>query len=69
MSQSKERIKENTQLNAARSDATLFSKLFIARQNQDGDLQQFFAHKNQAAPHSLSNNGNLIWYIISVKIQ
>lgn len=51
--------KKDAQLKAARSDAALFSKLFIACQNRDADLQQFFAHENQAAPPSLSDNGNL----------
>ena len=51
--------KKETQLKAARNDAALFSRLFIACQNRDGDLEQFFSHENQAAPPSLSENGIL----------
>jgi hypothetical protein len=51
--------KKDVQLKTARSDAALFSQLFIACQNRDGDLEQFFAHENQVAPPSLSENGNL----------
>ena len=51
--------KKDTQLKAARSDAALFSRLFIACQNRNGDLEQFFSHENQGAPPSLSENGNL----------
>ena len=51
--------KKETQLKSARSDAALFSKLFIACQNRDSDLDQFFSHENQGAPPSLSENGML----------
>jgi hypothetical protein len=51
--------KKDAQLKTARSDAALYSKLFIACQSRDGDLDQFFSHENQGAPPSLSENGNL----------
>ena len=53
------KTKKDTQLKAARSDAALYSRLFIACQNRDGDLDEFFCHENQGAPPSLSDNGNL----------
>ena len=33
--------------------------MFIACQSREGDLEEFFAHENQAAPPSLSDKGNL----------
>ena len=55
----KSKTKTDTRLKAARSDAALYSRLFIACQNRDGDLDKFFSHENQGAPPSLSDNGNL----------
>ena len=42
-----------------KNDIALFSRLFIACQNRDGDLQQFFSHENQSTPPSLSQ-GNCL---------
>ena len=38
---------------------SLFSRLYIACQSRDGDLDQFFSHENQAAPPALSRGGKL----------
>ena len=37
----------------------MFSRLFIACQSRDGDLDEFFRHENQQFPSSLSNFGKL----------
>ena len=47
------------QLVAVKSDCCLFSRLYIECQSRDGDLDQFFSHKNQAAPPALSTEGKL----------
>ena len=41
------------------NDCALFSRLYIACQSRNGQLDQFFKHENQAAPPSLSDRGNL----------
>ena len=50
---------QNSKLAAIRNDCSLFSRLYIACQTRSGDLDSFFAHENQPAPPSLSNDGNL----------
>lgn len=55
----KTKSKKDAQLTSARSDAALYSRLFIACQNRDGDLDEFFSHENQGSPPSLSENGCL----------
>ena len=42
-----------------KSDYALFSRLCIACQSRDGDLDQFFKHENQGCPPSLSQHGSL----------
>ena len=42
-----------------KSNVGLFSRLFIACQTRDGDLETFFAHENQPNLPSLSENGTL----------
>ena len=49
--------KEN--LKAAKANISLFSRLFIACQTRDGDLETFFEHENQTFPPSLSENGTI----------
>ena len=46
-------------LTAARNDCSLFSRLFIACQVRDGDLDDFFQHENQSCPPALSCDGKL----------
>ena len=43
----------------AKINVALFSRLFIACQLREGDLETFFQHENQAFPPSLSENGHL----------
>ena len=47
------------QLNTAKYNVSLFSRLFIACQTREGDLENFFAHENQPNPPSLSHRGEL----------
>uniref|UniRef100_UPI00358F6B91 uncharacterized protein n=1 Tax=Myxine glutinosa TaxID=7769 RepID=UPI00358F6B91 len=42
-----------------KSDCALFSRLYIACQTRDGDLDNFFQHENHAYPPSLSQLGKL----------
>lgn len=44
---------------ALKSDRSLFSRLFIACQSRDGNLQEFFKHENQPFPPSLTEAGTL----------
>ena len=46
-------------LATARNDCSLFSRLFIACQARDGDLDDFFQHENQSCPPALSSDGKL----------
>ena len=47
------------QVSSLKSDCSLFSRLYIACQSRDGDLEEFFHHENQVCPPSLSQYGNL----------
>lgn len=44
---------------ALKNDCVLFSRLYIASQTRGSDIDEFFAHENQAFPPSLCSNGNL----------
>lgn len=46
-------------LTSLKSDCSLFSRLYIACQTRDGDLENFFRHENHAYPPSLSQLGQL----------
>ena len=53
--------KQNIQLKVSelKTDCELFSRLYIACQSRNGDLDEFFKHENQAYPPSLSTRGSL----------
>ena len=51
--------KGKQQLMSMKSDMQLFSRLYIACQTRDGNLDEFFHHENQSCPPSLSDMGNL----------
>ena len=42
-----------------KSDCSLFSRQYIECQSRDGDLDQFFSHKNQASSPALPTEGKL----------
>ena len=53
--------KSNTSLHISslKNDISLFSRLYLASQSQDGNLDEFLHHENQACPPSLSLHGKL----------
>ena len=51
--------KQTGRLSALKNDCALFSRLYIACQCRDGDLEGFFEHKNQPWPPSLSQMGEM----------
>ena len=55
----REKSRAKPQLLSLKSDCSLFSSLYISCQTRDGNLDDFFAHENQACPPSLSNMGKL----------
>ena len=57
--QPKQISKASLKLTAVTSDRYLFSRLYIASQQSDGDLEEFFEHENQPYPPSLSEFDNL----------
>ena len=42
-----------------KEECTLFSRLYIASQNHDGDLEESFKFENQPWPRSISHRGHL----------
>ena len=60
-SRSPVREKSTTQfhLSSLKNDCSLFSRLFVASQMCDGDLDDFFAYENQACPPVLSQMGKI----------
>ena len=46
-------------ISSLKNDCSLFSRLYVASQRQDGDLDEFFKHVNQACPPTLSKMGVL----------
>lgn len=57
----KKRLKTKAQEMMAeiKSDRNLFSRLYVASQVRDGNLDEFFCHENQSCPPSLSDRGKL----------
>ncbi len=52
-------VKSKQDLTFAKNDSELFSRLYIACQTRDGDLDEFFRHENRAYPLALSQDGRL----------
>ena len=46
-------------LKALKADCNLFARLYVACQNRDGNLDDFFRHENQFQPPSLSHAGHI----------
>lgn len=55
----RDKSKASLKVSSLKSDCSLFSRLYIACQSRDGNLQDFFRHENQACPPSLSQLGKL----------
>ena len=51
--------KEKEKIGLLKEDCALFSRLYIACQSRDGNLEEFFQCENQPWPPSLSQIGNL----------
>ena len=51
--------KQKMKVTALKNDCSLFSRLYIACQTRDGDLDTFFQHENQTTPPSLSQGGQI----------
>jgi len=51
--------KSKSQVASLKNDCILFSRLYIACQSRDGNLEEFFKHENQECPPALSQTGNL----------
>ncbi len=58
-SKPKTKPKSSQQLTSQRGNTSMFSRLYIANQQRDGDLGIFFSHENQCYPPSLSDFSNL----------
>ncbi|KAG7160545.1 hypothetical protein Hamer_G001831 [Homarus americanus] len=56
---SSEGSKGKEQLASLKHDVSLFSQLYIGCQTRDGNLEEFFRHKNQACPPALSAGGSV----------
>ncbi|KAK3737220.1 hypothetical protein QZH41_001820 [Actinostola sp. cb2023] len=52
-----EKSKAQHKVISLKNDCSLFSRLYIACQIRNGDLEEFFKHENQAFPPSLSQAG------------
>ena len=50
----KNTMKDKQKVPALKNDCTLFSRLYIACQNRDGNLEEFFKHENQPYPPTLA---------------
>ena len=55
----RQKSSKQIQMSSLKSNCSLFSRLYIASQTRDGDLQEFFKHENQAYPPALSQGGVL----------
>jgi hypothetical protein len=53
----REKTRKQLQLSSLKNDCSLFSRLYIASQIRNGDLDEFFKHENQAFPPALSQMG------------
>ena len=51
--------KNKAQVNVLKEDCSLFSRLYIACQVRDGNLEEFFRYENQPWPPSLAKLGQL----------
>ena len=54
-----QKIKISEPVSSLKSDRSLFSRLYVASQFRDGNLDDFFSHENQPCPPSLSDRWKL----------
>ena len=55
----RENSKSHSKAIALKRDCHLFSRLYIACQSREADLEQFFTHENQPEPPSISSQGRI----------
>ena len=55
----KNQTKDKQKVAALKSDCALFSRLYIACQSRDGNLEEFFKHENQPFPPTLAQAGKI----------
>ena len=51
--------KDKAKVKELKQDCALFSRLYIASQSRDGNLDDFFTYENQPWPPSIAQNGKL----------
>ena len=51
--------KQGKKIAVLQSNLNLFAQLYVALQNREGDMREFFSHKVQSFPPALSEFGNL----------
>ena len=51
--------KDKQKVAALKNDCALFSRLYIACQSRDGNLEEFFKHENQPFPPTLAQAGKI----------
>jgi hypothetical protein len=51
--------KDKSKIVQLKNDCSLFSRLYIACQSRDGNLEEFFRHENQPWPPSLADRGEI----------
>ena len=56
----KEKSSDKLKIASLKRNCSLFSCLYVSCQVRDGNLEEFFGHKNQSFPPSLSQYGNLV---------
>jgi len=49
----------NIAFSSLKNDKALFSRLYIASQTREGDVDEFFWHENQSTPPSLATGGQM----------
>ena len=55
----KKTTKDKEKLTVLKEDCALFGRLYVACQNRDGNIEEFFKYENQSWPPSLSQMGKL----------
>ena len=55
----KKKSKKAEQASLLKSDVALFSQMYIAMQNRQGDMSEFFSHENHPFPPALADCGNM----------
>ncbi len=56
---SKRSSSQQSQIQSLKSDNRLFSEMYIATQQRQGDMTEFFSHENSCFPPALSKEGHL----------